>query len=36
MARSSISTRIIYQAMASLGEKTGEKPLELFSKPWKM
>jgi small subunit ribosomal protein S12 len=30
--KKSISTRIIYQAMASLGEKTGEKPLDVFLK----
>ena len=30
--KKSISTRIIYQAMAFLGEKTGEKPLDVFLK----
>ncbi|AEV29907.1 ribosomal protein S7, bacterial/organelle [Sphaerochaeta pleomorpha str. Grapes] len=30
--KKSVSTRIIYQAMATMGEKTGEKPLDVFIK----
>jgi small subunit ribosomal protein S7 len=30
--KKSVSTRIIYQAMSTMGEKTGEKPLDVFLK----